>query len=225
MIKTVLLDIDNTLLNFDECSREAMKRAFDVFGIKYSQSIFDAFLEVNFQLWRGIEKQEITKAQLHQRRWNTVFAKAGITGVDGEEVEKVFHTHIAELAIPVDGAKDLLEYLSSKYTVCLASNASYAQQVHRLKLAGLFGYADKLFTSELIGYPKPERKFFDACFSELDGVSPSQTVMIGDAIAADIVGAKSYGMLTCWYSPDTTAQTPPEADWRVSSLLQIKNIL
>ena len=119
----------------------------------------------------------------------------------------------------------MLEYLSSKYNVYVASNAIYNQQVNRLTKSGLIGYVKDLFISERIGFNKPTKEFFDSCFKNMNGILPSQTVMIGDSPTADIIGGKDYGMTTIWYNHDKSNKPCEKADYKIENLLQIKEIL
>ena len=64
---------------------------------------------------------------------------------------------------PMDGAKELLEYLFGKYKIYAATNAIYHQQINRLTKAGIIKYFDNVFVSEKIGYQKPTKAFFDCC--------------------------------------------------------------
>lgn len=224
-IKAVFIDIDNTLLDFDEGSKASMKDAFLQYGLEYKEEFHRTFLEVNNELWERIERKELTKEGLYKVRWNMIFKRHGICGVDGETFEKDFHRYMYDSAIPVKGAKDILNYLSEKYRICIASNASYKQQTHRLGLADMLQYADNVFVSEEMGQPKPQKGFFDACFARLENVLPSECVMIGDSITADITGAKEYGMLTCLFDRNATHGDRTNADMTVTDLLRIKEFL
>ena len=122
MIKVIFIDIDNTLLSFDEYVKQAMREGFEKFGLgEYRGEMFGVFLGINAKLWRAIEKKEITFEELGQIRWNMVFEKLGID-FDGVVFEDYFRARLRESAIPVDGAYEMLDYLSSKYTLCAASN-------------------------------------------------------------------------------------------------------
>ncbi|MBP5467311.1 MAG: HAD family hydrolase, partial [Clostridia bacterium] len=125
MIKAVLLDVDNTLLDFNKSANETIKRAFSELGIKYTDGIIDTFLRVNDMLWRRIETKEITREELHRIRWNIIFGELGIAA-DGHEMERLFLSRLENFAIPVDGAVDTVKYLSGKYKLYTASNAPYA---------------------------------------------------------------------------------------------------
>lgn len=225
MIKVVLIDIDNTLLDFNEGSKDAMLLAADEFGIKFPENYYDVFTEINNSLWEKIEKGELTRQGLFKIRWNTIFEKMGISA-DGPVFEEVFRKNIKLSAIPVKGANEILKYLSEKYFVCVASNSSFEQQRARLEKAAMLPFIKKVFTSEEIGFSKPSTEFFEACMRELPDVKKEEIIIIGDSINADIEGGHSFGFKTCWFN---YGKTPHEnctsADFIVDSLEEIKNIL
>lgn len=224
-IKAVLLDIDNTLLDFNKCSELAMQKAFVQHGLEYTQKVFPTFITTNDGLWLRIEKGEYTRAQLHKERWNIILGKLGYN-YDGEKIEKSFLDNLYDCIVKIEGANEIVEYLSSKYYLCTASNAPNDQQYNRLKLAGFYPFIKKVFTSEAIGHSKPLPEFFDACFSQMLDITPEQTVIIGDSLTADIKGGKAYGMKTIWYN-HLQADIPKEKyyDAKVDKLLEIKDIL
>ncbi len=225
MIKAVLIDIDNTLLDFHKCSDEAMCLAARDFGIDFPENYFETFTEINNSLWEKIEKGELTRQGLFKVRWNLIFEAMGIKA-DGEAFEELFREYIKSSTIPVHGAEELIEYLSGKYYVCVASNSELAQQEKRLRKAEMLPYIKKIFTSEEIGFAKPSAEFFEACKEGLSSFSKNEIMLIGDSVTADIEGGKKFGLKTCWFNfakkPDAVCDS---ADFIVDDLLQIKNIL
>ncbi len=225
MIKCILIDIDNTLLDFHKCSREAMCLAAKDFDIEFPQNYFETFTEINNSLWEKIEKGELNRQGLFKIRWNMIFEAMGINA-DGEEFEELFREYIKSSAIPVDDASEVLEYLSEKYYVCTASNSELAQQEKRLKKAEMLPHIRKIFTSEEIGFAKPSSGFFEACKRELPQFEKEEIMLIGDSITADINGAKAYGFKTCWFNFSRISDAKCDsADFIVDELIQIKNIL
>lgn len=220
-IKCVLIDVDNTLLDFKESSRLAIMRTCGDFAIEFSDTLLDVFLKINNEMWRQIQDGKLTKAQLWQTRWNKIFSIISIKA-DGVKFEKEFHRYLHECAVPIDGATEALEYLHSKYFVCTASNASLEQQRHRLDLCGMLKHIDKMFVSEQLGAQKPDKMFFEQCFKRLNYL-PEEVLMIGDDMHADILGAYNYGLLTCWYNPEH-AENPENirADYQIANLSEIK---
>lgn len=223
MIKVVFIDVDNTLLDFDKSAKLSMQKGFEYFGLPFEDFMFDRFRTINLDMWIEMEKGNITKEELIRTRWQNVFDDLGLKAC-GVAFEEKFRILLNEIAIEVDGAKDALAYLASKYTVCVASNAPYEQQLHRLGSADMLKYIDKVFVSEKIGFPKPRKEFFDACFWGSQ-YRPEDTIMIGDSLTADIKGARDYGMKTCWYNHYNENTDNKDCNYIISSLNEIKHIL
>lgn len=231
MIKAVFLDIDNTLLSFEEYVKESMKTGFERFGLPpYEEGMFPVFERINNELWRQIEQGTLTLRQLQQIRWNHIFQALGIEG-DGIAFEQYFRDCLFESAILEPGAMELLDHLKGRYMLCAASNGPYEQQVNRLRVGGMLPYFSHLFISEKIGVSKPAATFFDACFRELnrDGeetIRPSEVMMIGDSLTSDIAGGIAAGMKTCFYNRKFSIVPEGMApDYVVNSLEDISNIL
>lgn len=224
MITTIFIDIDNTLLDFDKCAYLSMKSAFEDCGLPFENSMFDTFERINLSLWHRLEEKIITKEQLFKIRWSTVLAGLGLV-YDGIEMEKRFKHYLYTYAVTIEGAEELLKYLSSKYKVYATSNATYDQQISRLKNAGFDKYFDGYFISERAGAEKPSKEFFDYCFGNLNA-SKQNVALIGDSPTADIKGGSEYGLTTIWF--DKRNEKLPEGvnpTYIVKDLLDIKNIL
>ncbi len=225
MIQTVFLDIDNTLLDFNENARLAAMAAFSDAGLSFDDAIFPTFLEVNDLLWRQIETGELTRKKLHEIRWSMILEKWHID-YDGKVLEQLFLNHITDTAIPMEGAMDLLSYLYPKYTVCLASNASFKPQMGRLAHTEIPDFVHHIFLSETLGFAKPDPGFFDACLKKLPGAAAETSLFIGDSLSADIAGAAAFGMKTCWFNPKKEPAPKGLAiDFQVERLADIKNIV
>ena len=222
-IQFILLDVDDTLLDFGACSAQAARESFARFGLPYSQKAQDVFRAVTAQLWGRLEKGELTRQQIYDTRWVMVFQILGIDA-DGLAFEACFHALLAQSHIPVPGAQALLADLATRYALYAASNAPQAQQENRLQAAGLQPYLRGIFTSERIGFSKPDSRFFQGCLAQM-GASKEQVALIGDSQTADVAGGLAYGLRTCWFN--RTGQTPLPGlhpDWTVRSLEEIREI-
>jgi len=224
-IKAVFMDIDDTLLDFNECARQDVKHCFALHGLTYSDDIFDFFINRNVKLWQMIEDRQLTVDELHRTRWANIFRDLGIKA-DGVAFEQDFIVGLRETAVPMEGARDILEYLSSRYKVYAVSNASNLQQTMRLTKAGLIDYVDCIFGSLDIGINKPAAGFFDYCFQHIEGITPAQTIIIGDSLNADISGGIDYGLHTCWFAHRNAVPTDTvQPEYTIHSLSEIKDIL
>lgn len=249
MIKVVLIDVDNTLLDFDACVKAALRDGFAHFGLPaYREGMFPIFTKINNALWHRIETGELTREQLMKIRFDRVFEAFGIE-FDGVTFEEYFRQYLFDSAIHVEGAVELLQYLAGKYVVCAASNGPYEQQLHRLETGGLAPYLTHSFISENVGAEKPSQQFFDVCMErlrdsdacegkasptegrsaadrDLSRLRPEEVMMIGDSLTADMSGGIAYGMRTCWYDRD--GKGLPQGmtvDHVVRSLGEIRDIL
>ncbi|MBQ3231104.1 MAG: YjjG family noncanonical pyrimidine nucleotidase [Clostridia bacterium] len=231
MIKAVFFDIDNTLLDFNKCAFASMEKAFELRGMKSPARLQQVFVRINDCLWRRIEKGELTREGLQKIRFNLIFAELGIE-LDGIEFERDFQEALSISSEKVDGAEDILKYLSGKYRLFVTSNAQHSQQTNRLELAGLAKYFENIFTSGIIGHPKPSKEFFNGCMAFLPELSRQEIIIIGDSLTADIIGGAENGFKTCWFnygkvviSEKLGLSKEPKPDYTVSSLGEIKNIL
>lgn len=225
-VKMVFLDVDNTLLDFNECAKVSLREAMEQNGESYGDHMYPVFERENNAIWKEMEKGLLTREELHQQRFCRILRALGMDESKGIQMEEVFQKCVGEGAEHVQGAMELLRYLHARYPLYVASNARQFRQVRRLEKAGMMPYIREVFSSEQMGANKPSRAFFDGCFKCLPGIAPGEAVIIGDSLSADIEGGKVYGMKTIWYNHD---QLPvPEnciADDVVHSLGEIKNIL
>ncbi len=224
MIKYVLIDIDDTIIDFYKSSEDSLRKMFAIKGYPFKEDTMEIYHRVNAPLWRRVTEGEMTVDELRKIRFNEIFKALGIEG-DGVEFEEMYREHLTQTAFLMPYAEQILKYLKPKYKVYAASNAYYNQQYNRLKLAGVLDLFDGIFTSHEIGVEKPRPEFFEHCIKELGNPDASEVIMIGDNLAADVVGAKNVGISGIWYNFRNRSSEGKSADYTVKSLLEIKNIL
>ena len=229
-MKAIFIDIDNTLLDFDAYVRESMRAGFARFGLRpYEPWMYDIFVRENDKLWQAIERSELTFARLQEIRWNTVFRALGIEA-DGIAFERYFREALHESAIPVNGARELLEALRDRYLLAAASNGPYEQQLHRLALAGMKDFFDWFFISERIGASKPSKLFFDEAFRQVNEgretpILPEDTAIIGDSLTSDMAGGRGCGLKTVYYRRPGAAPANDSVDVTAEDLRDIPALL
>mgnify|MGYP002766993314 FL=1 len=225
MIKTVLIDIDNTLLDFDAGTKLAIKTLFPKYGIPYSDGVLKTFASENAKLWDKIEKGELTKDELRRIRWNTIFRVLGVE-CDGEKFEKDYEDIVANTAVPIDGSEELLKYLKQNFSVYAVTNGFVKLQKKRLALCSFDKYFDGLFISEEIGANKPSKEFFDAVFKALSFPEKESVILIGDSLSADISGGNAYGIKTVLFENNPAGKnTDIIPTFTVRSLREIEKLL
>ena len=96
-------------------------------------------------------------------------------------------------AANIDGAIDLLEMLSERYRLHIITNGFEQVQHFKIKNSGLDSYFDFVFTAEQLGYKKPHPQIFIQALRQTQA-DPKKSLMIGDSLEADILGAMAQGM-------------------------------
>ena len=226
MIRVVLIDVDNTLLDFDGYVKFAMKTGFEQFGFKaYEEWMYDEFCVINHGFCRAYEKGEVTYEDILNNRWNSVFEKLGIEG-DGVAFEKFFKGTLFNNAILINGAIDALKYLNVKYVVCTATNGPLLQQKNRLKISGIDEFTTLDFISEEMGFAKPDKRFFDLVAASIPHFKKGEAIVIGDSLSSDIQGGINAGLDTCWFNPSChTAPSDMPITYTVSRLEDVRDII
>ena len=225
MKKTILLDLDNTIIDFNECARHSIMDIFQDLGFHYDENVFDTFITENVKIWKRLELGEIDKLYLRANRWNIILGKLGID-YDGTIIEERFENGVAKGAYPVEYAYELLQYLYNKYDIYVVSNGFRFVQESRVKIGKFDKYFKELFLSEDIGIQKPDIRFFDYCYEKLGSPPKEELILIGDSLSADIKGGNNFGIDTIWFNKNNDpAPSDITPTYTVEKLSQIKEIL
>ena len=118
---------------------------------------------------------------------------------------------------------EILKYLQKKYKLHIITNGFEEVQHIKLNASGLTPFFQKIITSEKVSVKKPDPKIFDYALN-LVGAKPKNTIMIGDDLPVDIIGAKKIGIHQIYFNPNKKEHTE-KIDFEISSLLEIKEIL
>ena len=225
MIKTIFFDLDDTLLDFTRAEREALTRAFRRFDVDPTPAVLDRYHELNRQQWELLEEGKLTRPQVLLRRFDLLFAELGLDR-SSRQVCDAYENLLAQGHWFVPGALELLETLSPRYGLYLASNGAAAVQRSRLESAGILPYFKGVFISEEVGFDKPSPAFFRAVFAAIPGFSRETALMVGDSLTSDIRGGRNAGIRTCWFDPHGAAPRPDVVpDFRITALDQLPGLL
>ncbi len=190
MIKAVIFDLDNTLIDFMgtkiaccNAAIDAMKKA----GLKTPKR---KAMKTLFELYdkKGIEYQKIFQPLLKTLAGKVDYKvmASGIIAYRRMKNEKL-------IAYP--NVRKVLEKLGRKYRLAILSDAPIIQAWSRLVEMGLENYFDAVVAYENTRKYKPHPKPFLAIAKKL-GVRPEECVMVGDNLLRDVKGAKALNMVT-----------------------------
>ncbi len=199
MIKNVLLDLDNTILDFHRTESEAINKTLLNFGVEPTEEIIATYKAYNRKCWEALERGEMTRDDVLYGRFKLLFSSLGKSVVP-EDVQHFYERRLSEGAYYIDGAEEMLKKLQGKYKLYIASNGTAFVQDRRIAASGVDKYFDGIFISERIGANKPSALFFDGCFELMENKERDKTVIVGDTLSSDILGGINAGIHTVHYT-------------------------
>jgi 2-haloacid dehalogenase len=226
MIKYVLFDMDDTLLDFGKSEAAAIKRTFESIGIPATPEIIARYSEINSAHWARLERKEITREQVLIGRFDTFFRELGVKNVPSEMVQACYEHLLSIGHYFIEGAPELLESLNEKYDLYVVSNGNTSVQDGRIESAGIAHYFKNIFISERLGADKPSKEFFDLAFSHISGFERDKAIIIGDRLQSDILGGINAGIKTCWFNRKHLPADPAiPADYEIHALAELPELL
>ncbi len=216
---TILFDSDDTLLDFKASERQAIYRAFELADLPFDEEIRAVYSEINHGLWKALERAEISTEELLCERFRRLFERY-CYDYDPSAMNDLYFNCLSETAFTMQGAVEVLEYLSGRYELDIITNGVGYIQTARLGNADIRKYIKHLFISGEIGISKPHKGFFDYVLSHIDEKDKSKILVIGDSLTSDIKGAINAGLDSVYIGEGES-----QATYCVSNILELKNIL
>jgi putative hydrolase of the HAD superfamily len=202
MIRAVLIDLDDTLVDHQHAMRTALRMLHDT-DLRLQVLDFD-FLLAEWQ--RVLEAMHddvaLGRIPIHESRiirychfYDLVGAPVGRAEAEGIAANHM-RTYMGNRRI-VPGAVALMEIVRQHARTAVITNNTVIEQDEKLETFGLWPHVDVLITSEECGVAKPDPAIFRNAIERL-GVAVHEAVMVGDSWANDIVGAANIGMRAIW---------------------------
>lgn len=197
---TLLFDADHTLLDFDAAERAGLEKTFQRYGFPFGQEVKEFYRDLNDRLWRDYEKGLVSREEVLYSRFRTVFDRFGYDADPYQFGEEYLDT-LAEGSEVIAGSREMLQAVKqSGHRMYIVTNGVEHVQNKRLLDAGIRSYFDDVFVSEAAGAQKPKRAFFDYTFARIPQLVLDETLLIGDSLLSDMLGANGAGIDSCWFN-------------------------
>lgn len=218
----LLFDIDNTLLDFKNGSREAFSLTFSALGLDHSDEVYSIYNTINSRIWKQFESNQIDAITLRYQRFDDTLKALGIAGLDGKEMSRLYLDNLIQTTTLYPEVKQLLHDLAPYYRLHVITNGLREVQRARLARLGISDLFSSVTVSDEIGVAKPHSEYFDHVFTNAPiTLDRTRTLVIGDSLTSDIQGGNNYGLDTCWIThgkENTTSIIPTYSIQNVGSI-------
>ena len=224
MFKYLLFDADETIFDFLRAEKTALKLAFGDCNIPFKEEYVPVYSKMNADLWRRLERKEITKPELLNMRFANFYEAMGFEG-NPDEMRTSYQKRLGEQCFLLPGAFELLENLSKTHKLYLITNGLKTTQSSRLSRSGILPFLSGVFISEEVGFEKPDRRYFEKVKEAIPGFKEEEALVIGDSLTSDILGGNNAGIRTVWFNPDGRVnRTKAEPYWEIRRIEEIYEI-
>jgi 2-haloacid dehalogenase len=199
--KTLLFDVDDTLLDFDAAESLALRLLFEEHHFSLTSEIEKNYKNLNKRLWEAFEEGKIDRDEVMNTRFSKLFKEYG-KDVDGAFLEKGFRCYLEQGHQLINGAFELISKLQKHFDLYIVTNGDSKTQDRRLRESGLYPLFKDIFVSDVTGFQKPMKGFFDYVIARIPNFKVNQTLIIGDSLSSDIKGGNLAGIDTCWFNPE-----------------------
>lgn len=196
----LFFDLDHTLWDFDANARVTLEELYIKLqlvsiGISDFDLFYTSYLTHNEKLW---EKYRNGIIKVDELRWKRMWYTLLDFKIGDEKLAKDLGLRFLHLlptrTLLFPHTRECLDYLTNKgYKLHLITNGFEETQHNKLKHSGIASYFIEVITSECSNSIKPKKEIFEYALMKADA-APQESIMIGDSIEADIMGAMNAGI-------------------------------
>ena len=190
MIKAIIFDLDNTLIDRQKAFKEMLERKFHILfdDEELIQKMINDILK-----WDNngtVERIDVFK------KWAEVYH---ITIISPEQLDKEWSNESGSVAFLFDDVRDTLKELKKKYKIAVLTNGNASSQRRKLNTINIYDLLDYSLVSSEYGVRKPDKKIFEYTAKQLD-LKTEECSYVGDNYKIDILGSRNAGMLPVFIS-------------------------
>lgn len=213
--RILLFDLDDTLIDNKQSVKCALESTLNHFGYEYSEEIFLKWLKIDKDFWERWQnglvelpakyKKETGKKSQEFLDWLRsqrflIFLNDSISLDNAIILNNYYMSLLSKNVIPVEGAKDVLEYLSGGYSIIVATNGPKVAARDKIIRIGCTKFVDNVFSADMFGYMKPRKEFLDGIMGAIGNINKREYLVIGDSLKSDVGLAENCGVDSCWFN-------------------------
>lgn len=222
IFKGILLDIDNTLYNYDIAHNYAKNKVINYCTnvlnrteIEVKNAYENARKQVNIELAETASSHN--RLLYFQKTLEALEINALLYSFD---IYNVYWDNFLEKMRPYDGIYDFLEKYKGR--ICLVTDLTAHIQYRKIEKLKLDEYCNSIVTSEEAGREKPHPYMFMLALQKMK-LQANDVCMIGDNFKKDIFGASNLGIKSIWLNENDKIESFDQS--MVSEVKSFKEIL
>jgi len=220
MIRAVLFDLDDTLVDHQHASRAALagvRTRFAAFAAWSLDELVAANQRILDLLHADVALGRTTADDARVERYRRLFALAGDGAAKPGAAAELHRRTYQAMRRRVAGALELVTALRARVPIAVVTNNTREEQTEKLATFGFAPLIHALVTSEEVGAAKPDARMFETALGRL-GCAPAEAVMVGDSWHHDVEGAVAAGLYAVWLNRSGAAHPDPALAPAIASL-------
>lgn len=209
-ITTIFFDLGYTLINFEGNVPRILRKSYS----SLADSLIHSGINIDRKAFvrqyeKIINRYYAARETDHVEQPASIFVNRALACFDHpaaapevltEAIAAMYKVTEAHWHLEKDTHPTLVELKNKGYRLGIISNASNTEDLNRLvDNAGLRQYFDAIIISAEEGIRKPDERIFAKALTVMNS-TPGETLMVGDTLGADILGAQKAGIYAIWIS-------------------------
>lgn len=228
--KHIFFDLDHTLWDFERNSGATLQQLYLEFGLEQKGiADFEQFRSTyelhNERFWIRYRKGFVRREELRWKRmWHTLLDFRIADNALARRMAGIYLERLPHQGLLIPFAQDILDYCTGKnYCLHLITNGFETTQRQKMRTSGIDHYFGQVITSESSNSMKPKPEIF-AYALQASGALLQESIMIGDSLEADILGAQRCDMDQVYFNPNRKAHTE-KPTYEIDCLSQLRQFL
>ena len=217
MYKGILLDIDNTLYQYEPIHALAQQAQFDYMAKTFALPMEE--IQRAYSAAKSQVKSRLPAVAASHNRLLYAQSCCELLGLDALSHSMTLYniywdTFLTELKL-TEGAQTFFNHYGH-LPICLLTDLTAHIQHRKVAKLELMTWANHIVTSEEAGCEKPHPYMFDLGLRKLN-LRSNEVCMVGDNYKKDILGAQQLGINSFWLTDKETQQHP-------TGIIQVKSL-
>lgn len=235
-IKLVIIDLDDTLVAFNEVKEEAWKESVEIYAQKYPlisrEVLYNTIIRQSEFFWSDPERHRIGRLNIDKARrlmMKDVFVEMNLDESYNSDFLADLYSEIRiKKMFLYDDAHEILHKIKCKgFKTALMTNGDSKLQRYKIERFQLEKYFDHIFIEEEVGFGKPEKRAFLNVLSKFS-ISPEEAIILGDNLKWEVEIPQSMGITSIWVNQKNMKKrkgNDPLPKFEINKLADLKNIL